>query len=206
MLISIAPSKQLTKQSCFRSCNTEDEINAFWLVHGEILFRYLRKRFLAFIGSQTMAVAPMSGFSYIKTYTIYMRKIWHPANLKADGRISGRMKNQINNRVDAVPHLPWSQRFSRSRGRRRRERAVRSLSINALRACVYIYIRQLSSFRAPTLWFIDLTVATCHIRYTFLSLCKFFSRENGQNTRILEVGHFCMARKWPSTVTRRAKH
>ena len=27
-----------------------------------------------------------------------------------------------------------------------------SLSINALRACVYIYIRQLSSFRAPTLW------------------------------------------------------
>ena len=30
--------------------------------------------------------------------------------------------------------------------------------INALRACVYIYIRQLSSFRAPTLWFIALTV------------------------------------------------
>ena len=26
-----------------------------------------------------------------------------------------------------------------------------ALSINALRACVYIYIRQLSSFRAPTL-------------------------------------------------------
>ena len=39
-----------------------------------------------------------------------------------------------------------------------------ALSINALCACVYIYIRQLSSLRAPTLWFIDLTVATCHIQ------------------------------------------
>ena len=53
----------------------------------------------------------------------------------------------------------------------------------ALLASVYIYIRKLSSFRAPTLWFIDLTVATCHIQYTFMSLCQFFffffSRENG---------------------------
>ena len=39
--------------------------------------------------------------------------------------------------------------------------------------CVYIHIRQLSSFRAPTLWFIDLTVATCHIQYNFPSLCQF---------------------------------
>ena len=38
-----------------------------------------------------------------------------------------------------------------------------SLRISALRACVYIYIRQLSSFRAPTLRFINLTVTTCHI-------------------------------------------
>ena len=37
---------------------------------------------------------------------------------------------------------------------------------------------------------IDLTVATCHIQYPFLSLCQFFSRENGQNTKILEVRHF----------------
>ena len=44
------------------------------------------------------------------------------------------------------------------------------LSINALHACIYIYIRQLSSFRMPTLWFINLMVATCHIQYTFLSL------------------------------------
>ena len=49
-------------------------------------------------------------------------------------------------------------------------------------ACVYIYIRQLSSFRAPTLWFIDLTVATCHIQYTFLSLCQCF-HEKTDKTR-----------------------
>ena len=48
-----------------------------------------------------------------------------------------------------------------------------SLSINALHTCVYIYIRELSSFRAPTLWFIDLTVVTCHIQYTFPSLYPF---------------------------------
>ena len=47
---------------------------------------------------------------------------------------------------------------------------ILSLSINALHACVYIYIRQLNAFGAPTLWFIDLTVATCQIQYTFLSL------------------------------------
>ena len=43
----------------------------------------------------------------------------------------------------------------------------------ALHTCVYIYIRRLSSFRAPMLWFIDLTVASCHIQYTFLSLCQY---------------------------------
>ena len=40
---------------------------------------------------------------------------------------------------------------------------------NVLHACVYIYIQQLSSFRALTLWFIYLTVATCHIQYILLS-------------------------------------
>ena len=39
-----------------------------------------------------------------------------------------------------------------------------ALRINALRACVYIYARQLSSFRALSLWLIDLTVATFHTR------------------------------------------
>ena len=37
-----------------------------------------------------------------------------------------------------------------------------SLSINALHACVYIYIWQLSTFRAPMLWFTDL-IATCYL-------------------------------------------
>ena len=49
---------------------------------------------------------------------------------------------------------------------------------HALHACVYIYIWQLSSFRASMLWFIDLIVATYYIQYTFLSLCQFFSQEN----------------------------
>ena len=71
---------------------------------------------------------------------------------------------------------------------------------------IFIYIRQLSSFRVPTLWFIDLTVTACHIRYTFPSLCQFLSGENGQKTKILEVCHFRMIQKWLPTVTRRAKH
>ena len=78
-----------------------------------------------------------------------------------------------------------------------------ALSINALRACVYIYIRQLSSFRAPTLWFIDLTLTTGHIQYTFLS-CNFFwtrKRTKHENTK---VRHFRMVGM--PTVTRRAKH
>ena len=57
-----------------------------------------------------------------------------------------------------------------------------------------LYIWQLISFRALTLWFIDVAVATCHIQYTFRSLWQFFSRENGQNTKILEVSHFRMIR------------
>ena len=81
-----------------------------------------------------------------------------------------------------------------------------ALSINALHTCVYIYIWQLSSLRAPKLWFIDLTVTTCHIQYTFLSLCQFVSRENGQNTKILEVYHFYVMQKCPPMVTRCAKH
>ena len=81
-----------------------------------------------------------------------------------------------------------------------------SLRINALCACVYIYIQQLSFFRVPMLWFIDLIVTTCHIQYTFLSLCQFFSRENGQNTKILEVRHFRMTWEWLPTVIRCTKH
>ena len=79
-----------------------------------------------------------------------------------------------------------------------------SLSINAYCACVYIYIQQLSSFRPPTLWFIDLTVAACHIQYTFRSLCQFFPLEKEEeeeeeeektSPKTLKVRHFCLIRK-----------
>ena len=49
----------------------------------------------------------------------------------------------------------------------------------------------------------DLSVATCHIQYTFLSLCQVCSRENGQNTKILEVRYFRMLRKWPCRQARK---
>ena len=48
---------------------------------------------------------------------------------------------------------------------------------------VYIYIRQISSFRAPTLWFIDLIVTTCHIQYTFLSWFQFFYEKTGKTRK-----------------------
>ena len=47
-------------------------------------------------------------------------------------------------------------------------------ALSVLMLNVYIYVRQLSSFRAPTLWFIDLTVATCRLQYTFMSWCQFY--------------------------------
>ena len=79
-----------------------------------------------------------------------------------------------------------------------------SLSINALHACI-IYIRQLSrSSRAPTLWFIELTVATCYIQYTFLNLFPFLSRENEQNTKILAI--FVRYQNGRRRKHKRAKH
>ena len=79
-----------------------------------------------------------------------------------------------------------------------------SLSINALRACVYIYIRQLSSFRA----YIGLSI-WLSLLAIFNTLFWFYAkiaRENRQNTEILEVRHFRMLRKWSPTVVRRVKH
>ena len=89
-----------------------------------------------------------------------------------------------------------------------------ALSINDLRACFYIYIQQLSSFRVPMLWFINQSnkqkpsfihktatmlmwsiwlSLTYHIQYTFLSLCQFFHKETDKT------------QKWLLTVTRRTK-
>ena len=59
------------------------------------------------------------------------------------------------------------------------ERVRGSLSINALHACVY----RSALLGRPR----SLTVATCHNQYNFLSLSFFFSRENGQSTKILEL-------------------
>ena len=67
---------------------------------------------------------------------------------------------------------------------------IKETLLVSLHACVYIYIWQLSSFRAPKLWFIDLTVATCCIQYTFLSLCLFFHEKTNKSCKysMLTVG------------------
>ena len=70
-----------------------------------------------------------------------------------------------------------------------------SQAVNALRAWVYIYTLLLSYFRVLSLWFIDLTVATCYIQYIFLSFMLIVSRGNGPTRKY-----------WPPTITRRAKH
>ena len=60
-------------------------------------------------------------------------------------------------------------------------------SVLMLCAPVFIfYLRQLSSFRAPTLWFTHLKVATCHIQYTFsefMPICLTRKRTKHENTR-----------------------
>ena len=64
------------------------------------------------------------------------------------------------------------------------------LGINALHACVYIYIQELSSF-VTTLWFIDLTVATCHIQYLSEFMSKHLTRKRAKhkNTRSLPFSY-----------------
>ena len=62
---------------------------------------------------------------------------------------------------------------------------------NDLHACVYIYIRQLSSFRASTLWFIDLTVVTCLIKiHLFWVYANCFSWENHNTWKYLKSAIF----------------
>ena len=111
---------------------------------------------------------------------VYMGDLKSPRN-----HAWNRSKNRQCKRAIMPAHPEWRWVWTQLRVSNEGYIRWSSLSINALCACVYIDIQQVSSFRAPTLWFIDLTVATCHIQYTFLSLCQFFSRENGQNTKIL---------------------
>ena len=77
-----------------------------------------------------------------------------------------------------------------------------SLSLDALCVRAYISIRQLSSFRASTLWFLDLAVATCHIQYTFLSLHQFLFHGKTDKTRKYSKSAIFEGYE----VTRRAKH
>ena len=67
------------------------------------------------------------------------------------------------------------------------------LSVLLLCAPVLIFTSGSSagSFRVPMLWFIDLTVATCHIQYALLSLCQFFHKKTDKTQ--LEVRHTKMA-------------
>ena len=83
-------------------------------------------------------------------------------------------------------------------------------AISVLMLCVPVFIFTCTSSSAlsghSTLWFINLTVATCHIQHTFLSLCQYFFHEKIHRTRKYSVCHFHMIRKWPQTVIRCAKH
>ena len=61
------------------------------------------------------------------------------------------------------------------------------------RMCLYLH-PQLSSFRAPTLWFINLIVATAIFNTLFWVYANFFHEKTDKT------------RKWPPSVIRRAKH
>ena len=64
-------------------------------------------------------------------------------------------------------------------------------------------VQKRSSFRAPTLWFIDLAVATCHIQYTFCvyAIFIFFGVKTDKTSKFI-----CITQKWPPTVTRHTEH
>ena len=51
-------------------------------------------------------------------------------------------------------------------------------ALSVLMLCTPVFI-----LRVPMLWFIDMTVTTCHIQYTFLSLRQFVSRETDKTQK-----------------------
>ena len=73
-----------------------------------------------------------------------------------------------------------------------------SLSINALRACVYI--QQLSSFRAPKLWCIDCCYMPYSMQFSEFVWIFFFLQENRQNRKLFYV------QKWTPPIVWHAKH
>ena len=66
------------------------------------------------------------------------------------------------------------------------QNVISSHTGNSLHTCVYIYIGQLNSFRAPMLWFITLlTVTTCHYSKhfsEFMPICLMRKRRKHENT------------------------
>ena len=64
-----------------------------------------------------------------------------------------------------------------------------SLSITTLHACAKSYIQHSALLGHPQ-YQSGCCYLQYHSQYTFLSLCQFFSRENRQNMKILEVRHF----------------
>ena len=61
-----------------------------------------------------------------------------------------------------------------------------ALSINALRACVYIYIQQLSSFRAPTLWLLIWLLLLAIFNTLFWVYTIFFMRKQTKHKNTLK--------------------
>ena len=76
----------------------------------------------------------------------------------------------------------------------------------ALHAHVCIYVEQLSYFRAPALWFINLTVITCHIQYAFLSLCQFSHKKMDKTWKHSKSVMFVWYENGHGQPTRCAKH
>ena len=57
-----------------------------------------------------------------------------------------------------------------------------TLALSMLCAPVFMFTSSCSALLGRPIWFIDLFIATCRIKYTFLNLWQYFSRENRQNT------------------------
>ena len=74
-------------------------------------------------------------------------------------------------------------------------------AFSVLMLCTPVFIFTSSSSALLGCQCCGLSIATCHIHYTVLNLYQFFSWENRQNMKILEVHHFQMKEKWLTMVT-----
>ena len=139
--------------------------------------------------------SPSTAEKFAELYDCHGDSYTQDATVESLGEVFKSVEKQVRRRVlfstakEITPiafwvffHYVWASGFTTMRRS--------SLAVNALRACLYIYIRQLSSFRAPTLW-LSIWLSLLGIFNTlFWVYANLFSWENGQNTRILEVRHF----------------